>query len=80
MEHPTAIPKEWIGRIVEVYFWDHCEGTGAKEILDCRVWGKLISFSDKQIIIRQWEAEGNNSYIALVRATIYAMNVLKCGE
>ena len=85
MENHIPIPAEWINRIVEILFWDHCQGGDAKEILPCRVWGKLILRDEKQIVLCQWESEGNpwddnSDRVVLVRSAVTAIKLLKCSN
>lgn len=74
------IPPELIGQLVEVKFYDHVSGSDVMEVLNCRLWGKLVSITTQRIVIQQWESDGslteNTDNVVLVHSTVFAVKPL----
>lgn len=72
-----ARPKK--GSIVEVSFYDHCEG-GHDAIL-CTVWGKVVNITKRAYTIQTWKTAGddsdeNKSQFNIVKGTITDLKTL----
>jgi hypothetical protein len=51
-----ARPKT--GSIVQITFWDHCEG--GEDAIECTVWGKVSNVTRRAYTIQTWETSGDN--------------------
>lgn len=73
-------PDKYTGQLVEVSFYDHVEGDGVTDVLECKVWGRLIESTWQKLVIRQWESMDdfsvNNTNVVLVRAAVTAIQGL----
>lgn len=68
----------WIGRPVEVEFYDHVSGEDVDDLLVCRTWGKLLAVDEHKVVIQQWETpeEGTSDNLVLIRSAIRAVDPL----
>ena len=74
------ITKKHLNKIVDVIFDDHAMNS---QVIECRVWGKLVHIDDKQIIVKSWEcnqedhADPNNELFSIVKSCIKSFRTLK---
>jgi len=75
--------EECIDRVVEIEFYDHTVGEQVTEIAKCIVWGRLLSVTERQVVIQHWEVDksstDNATTSALVRSTIRRMTPMIAG-
>ena len=70
-----------VGDIVAVEFWDHCEG--GRELMECVVYGRLLSQDSKKLTICSWELpkhlddEQNNTTFNLFAPAVGSIRVLE---
>ena len=77
----VSIPSDWIGQLVEIGFLDHQKNDNSTDVVNCRVWGKLLSVTARCVVVQQWETDGsstdNTENAALVRITIHSARLLR---
>ncbi len=77
---PKIALKEHLNEIVEIEFDDHTHGN-VVELSFSVVWGKLISFTDRRVVVQQWESDGSKTdsaeYSVLARGAIVAVHRLR---
>ena len=76
-------PGKYLGKIVEVTFWDHVWGD-EKELTECRVFGKLIEQTWQKLVVQVWETNksqtDNPEYAVVAASTVLRIRSMKYDE
>lgn len=78
----STFKKEDVGKLVEVFFWDHASGHDGIKAVRCKVAGWLDDVRDLEIVVSSWVTDDdglklseNDDKYAILKSTIYAFKV-----
>ena len=73
--------RPYKNKIVAIDFYDHVGSSQREgEALQCRVFGRLVRYTDIHLTVQTWECEDradhNNDYCHIVRSAVEAIHPL----